>query len=227
MKNKIEQAREWLRQNWSTAPDIRDLTEEGVAKTVDMIATVLDGTAEPALPSEDEALRVYEQAFSGSNYRDRESRRRDGIRAVLDLIRSRTVQPAGTIAASPSDDDIAAAYAAAFAASTANNDPWKHVDAIRAVGEFVRGHAVKPDPPIADPAERARAVARELRRRGIWALHDGCGVVRVFVGNGARDDVYRTNVSDKPRAIADEIQREEARRAAAWAGDEEEREGGR
>lgn len=85
----------------------------------------------------------------------------------------------------------------------------------------------EPDEPIADPAERAKAVARILRGRGLHALPvhwdillpcvagDSCGGWR---GRSVRDAELSTIA---PRAIADEIQREEARRAQAWAGDTE------
>jgi hypothetical protein len=80
------------------------------------------------------------------------------------------------------------------------------------------------DQPIADPGERAKAVAKELRRRGIWAdvhpaspldvrveLREGYGFRRVFHG--------ATCPEMGPHAIADAIQAEEARLAQVWAGD--------
>lgn len=86
---------------------------------------------------------------------------------------------------------------------------------------------LKKDEPIADPAERARVVAKILRGRGIWAVPvlDERPYVRVRhprgggIANGFHDvDGLRGALG--PRAIADEIQRQEAERAREWAGDE-------
>lgn len=84
------------------------------------------------------------------------------------------------------------------------------------------------DEPIADPAERAKAVAKELRRRGFWAEAVGlCVFVPQDKCDGSdqaiREDVYERedfSAGRGPRSIADEIQREETRRARKWAGDE-------
>jgi hypothetical protein len=78
------------------------------------------------------------------------------------------------------------------------------------------------DEPIADPAKRALAVAEQLRLRGIWAdVHSGSPLdVRVPIreGLGFRRVFHGNNCPDKgPSAIADGVQREEARLAKAWA----------
>jgi hypothetical protein len=72
--------------------------------------------------------------------------------------------------------------------------------------------------PIADPAERAKAVAKELRRRGLFAAVLGGGIAfsadrKAFWYHMAFEGVAATG----PRAIADRIQQEEAARAEAWA----------
>lgn len=175
---------------------------------------------------------------------------------------------------SPIDDEIGEAYAEGWNASTANNEFYKHRDAILAVGRFIRsrsgavlpsteeiaiawfggdeaspavrasaktfvepaervralfdrmlgGSAGEQDQPVADPAERARLVARELRKRGMHARlsESGCDVLSTASGQFycLLDDARPEWTSKGPRAIADEIQREEDRRARAWAGDE-------
>ncbi len=89
-----------------------------------------------------------------------------------------------------------------------------------------------PGPPRPDDmAELARLVAKELRRRGIWAEatidHSGmyAPMVQLPVFDGCRAVVadYHT-ARDRfnsltPREIAEVIQAEEAKKAAEWAGD--------
>lgn len=86
------------------------------------------------------------------------------------------------------------------------------------------------DEPVADPAERAKAVAKILRGRGMWVRYYGWGGVHVLCYDAPaegdwNEHHYRTDqiaawATIGPRAIADVIQAEEARRAQKWAGDE-------
>jgi hypothetical protein len=58
--SQLEAARAWLAENWSIAPDLRDLTEEGVERTVQEVAALLSATAPPSeeeLSQEAAALR--------------------------------------------------------------------------------------------------------------------------------------------------------------------------
>jgi hypothetical protein len=89
-----------------------------------------------------------------------------------------------------------------------------------------QAHHTKPRP--ADVAELARLVAKELRRRGIWAESDESVVV---VPRRVRPQFPRactvvwhimnaTHFDNlTPRECADVIQAEEAHRAQEWAGD--------
>lgn len=96
--------------------------------------------------------------------------------------------------------------------------------------------------PVSDPAERTKAVARELRHRGIHAQDSRNDIsdqtiVSVMgyedpashhgrLGFKWAESLYRlregrfAQMTD-PRTIADEIQAAEAKRAAMWAGDTE------
>lgn len=123
---------------------------------------------------------------------------------------------------------MAAVYTDALAALDANNREafaaaWDLLQPERGddLDRFGAQRMMPPDEPIADPAERARLVARELLARGIWARDMGNGVV---IGKGKEfwysmlwEDVAMMGV----RAITDRIQREEAKRAQVWAGDEQ------
>lgn len=74
------------------------------------------------------------------------------------------------------------------------------------------------DSPVDDPVERACLIARELRMRGIDSRANGAYVEAK--ASGYRYDVrFRSRVTMPPRTIADEIQRQEAKRAQALAGD--------
>lgn len=78
------------------------------------------------------------------------------------------------------------------------------------------------DAPIEDPVERAKAVAKELRKRGMWArtaAHwDGSSAhIMGAVGGYIYNTEPHANLG--PLAIADAIQAEEAKRAQEWAGD--------
>lgn len=86
-----------------------------------------------------------------------------------------------------------------------------------------------PDPRPDDMVELARQVAKELRKRGIWAEQDGEIVVvprRIPPAFPRKCTVIWHNMYAAqfnnlgPRAIADMIQAEEARKAQEWAGDE-------
>lgn len=90
---------------------------------------------------------------------------------------------------------------------------------------------------IADPEERAKAVAKILRGRGIVAeAAYGKPVVNVARRTLVGELIWYPQIlhgydSDRfedlgPRAIADAIQAEEARRAQEWAGDAQSTEGG-
>lgn len=85
----------------------------------------------------------------------------------------------------------------------------------------------------ADMAELARLVAKELRRRGIWATHcdetapfgASVGMPRFFGDEKQpRRFWYSLHGVDfdnlTPSKCADVIQAEEARKAQEWAGDE-------
>lgn len=75
------------------------------------------------------------------------------------------------------------------------------------------------DPRPADMAELARLVATELRKRGIWALAQ-YGDPIVNIGTRASYTMLGSDFDNlTPREIADVIQREEAKKAAKWAGD--------
>ena len=83
-----------------------------------------------------------------------------------------------------------------------------------------------PDPPIHDPEARAEAVAKDLRRRGVWAVADGSWLVLPCLRNSdnrvLRQSIESTltDLADRgPKAIADELQREEAKRIERWAGE--------
>lgn len=88
-----------------------------------------------------------------------------------------------------------------------------------------------PDPRPDDMAELARQVATELRKRGIWARVDNdTGLVVVPRRDTRKErDLYGIDwfllltrsefVNLGPRAIANVIQTEEARKAQEWAGD--------
>lgn len=93
----------------------------------------------------------------------------------------------------------------------------------------VKVNASRSDEPIADPVERAKAVAKILRGRGIWADdgNDGGWCVHVAGLNGSpascdlrwgRHDIC-VYAAMGPCAIADAIQAQEAKRAQKWAGD--------
>lgn len=74
------------------------------------------------------------------------------------------------------------------------------------------------DPRPSDPAELAKAVAAELRKRGIWAHVDPRIGPVVYVS--AAYPMFRNDFDNLgPVAIADEIQAAEVRRAQEWAGD--------
>jgi hypothetical protein len=89
------------------------------------------------------------------------------------------------------------------------------------------------DPRPDDPAELARMVAKEPRKRGNFAREYRSVVeVACFVGAEGKTDTaypgyhsYSVHFADfdnlGPIAIADEIQAHEARRAQEWAGDVE------
>ena len=97
--------------------------------------------------------------------------------------------------------------------------------------------ATTPDEPTLDPrpadmAELTRLVAVELRKRGIWAdTHSKGYHVRIPQRMFAPKDKERDAIDGficillpqfdnlGPRAIADVIQAEEARKAREWAGD--------
>lgn len=103
----------------------------------------------------------------------------------------------------------------------------------RAVGVLL---AAAEPPPIeerpADMADLAQAVARELRKRGIWActMNDEnpplCAVGIPTIHNGKAGFLRLHSLlfghfdNLTPTEIADLIQREEAAKAAEWAGDE-------
>lgn len=101
---------------------------------------------------------------------------------------------------------------------------------IRAVVDLISPRASRSDDqPVADPAGRARLVARELRRRGLFVDVFGSATIAIHYPRmrgimvGSREITVSADryAIVGPRAIADEIQREEARRASEWAGDEE------
>lgn len=96
------------------------------------------------------------------------------------------------------------------------------VSAVRGCANELAAALTEPtDAPIADPAERARAVAKELRRRGIFACVQGGGVTVCAEDKAFWYHLLWEKIATMgPRAIADEIQREEAQRAKKWAGDE-------
>lgn len=96
--------------------------------------------------------------------------------------------------------------------------------------------AEREDAPIEDPAERAETVAKELRRRGLWAYEElrladrsrahgppPQTFVEIRAACGAVSSSYDVSTDDHatkgPRAIAALIQAEEAKRAQEWAGD--------
>lgn len=96
--------------------------------------------------------------------------------------------------------------------------------------------AEREDAPIDDISERALAVAKELRKRGLWAYEElrladrqptrepraqtFVEIRGVFHAPASSYDVSTDDHATKgPRAIADAIQAEEARRAQEWAGD--------
>ena len=62
-REQIKQARAWLRSNRSLVPDPRDLTAEGLDRTVEMIAVLLSTTSEP---TEEELDAEAERCFPGS-----------------------------------------------------------------------------------------------------------------------------------------------------------------
>ena len=89
--------------------------------------------------------------------------------------------------------------------------------------------AEREDAPIENDYERARAVALLLRKKGFFAMAKAPhGEPYVAIGNPAVESALRwynysvTAWERKdlgPKAIADAIQAEEARRAQEWAGD--------
>lgn len=104
--------------------------------------------------------------------------------------------------------------------------PTHHIDGADVVARRnesidILARTLSPDPPIANPTERAEAVAEELRGRGIWAYRVGTIVVRIDAPRSAvmrEVDVNATRYRIMgPHAIADEIQREEAERAEKWS----------
>jgi hypothetical protein len=77
------------------------------------------------------------------------------------------------------------------------------------------------DPPIADPVERAKTTAEELRNRGIRAkVHGHHGIMVWFGESGYWYHMAHEGVAAMgPRALADRIQASEAKRAHEWAGE--------
>lgn len=76
-------------------------------------------------------------------------------------------------------------------------------------------HDERPD----DMAELARLVAKELRKRGIWAWANN-GFVNVGRGHFAPYAMVWSDFDNlTPRECADVIQAEEAKKATEWAGD--------
>lgn len=79
------------------------------------------------------------------------------------------------------------------------------------------------DAPIEDLVERAESVAKELRKRGLWAACEADGFGGGVVGVNRRR-LYSVVENERetlgPRAVADLIQAEEARRAQEWAANE-------
>jgi hypothetical protein len=65
-REQIEAARVWLAENWSIAPDPRDITEEGVERTVQMITILLAVTAQP---TDEELAEEAERAWSSVRLR--------------------------------------------------------------------------------------------------------------------------------------------------------------
>jgi len=103
-------------------------------------------------------------------------------------------------------------------------------DAERAAMEALA--AEREDVPIEDISERAEAVAKELRKRGLRAKAELRFAARPTTPQAFVELYYVEDYSGKfydvstddhatkgPRAIADAIQAEEARRAQEWAGD--------
>lgn len=103
-------------------------------------------------------------------------------------------------------------------------------EAVRDCSEELENALDEPtDTPISDPAERAKAVAKELRRRGLYAVHGRAWVsvscptkVSAFESTTYHLDSRGREMGWDvlgPLAVADRIQAEEAKRAKTWAGD--------
>jgi hypothetical protein len=77
------------------------------------------------------------------------------------------------------------------------------------------------DAPIENPFDRACMVSLELRKKGLYALQTGKAVCVYFLPQSGAARIYATDdhATKGPRAIADAIQAEEAKRAQEWAGD--------
>lgn len=84
------------------------------------------------------------------------------------------------------------------------------------------------DPRPSDPAELAQAVAKELRKLGFrqkMEQYAPCTIMLPAWDARGRLSITFVHTTDSkfdnlgPRAIADVIQQEEAKRAAEWAGD--------
>jgi hypothetical protein len=86
--------------------------------------------------------------------------------------------------------------------------------------EMERLAAEREDAPIEDLEARAKAVAKELRKRGNWARTYWDGSKTHVIGAvGGHYYSVEPHANLGPRAIADLIQAEEAQRAQKWAGD--------
>lgn len=128
-------------------------------------------------------------------------------------------------------DLVDPAKLAAFIASAARRMVATFKECVRML---LAATAPDPGPPCpADMADLARLVAVELRKRGIWAFGDEHIVrlgrmrpvgIRVpcasWASNNVAYSMYRSDFDNlTPSECADLIQREEAAKAAEWAGD--------
>jgi hypothetical protein len=137
-----------------------------------------------------------------------------------------------------SDDERATLNKLASSASTQKGASTEQVlfailEAARRENEELRAKiaATRQEPcsdaPIADPVERAKAVSKELRSRGLRATAtvrtDGVTIPNPFDHSGREDSYYDPGAAvfcgKGPSAIADWIQENEARQAREWAGD--------